>query len=102
MFSYIQIPRSISPLAEKVLLVLIFTLTLFLSCIDMQQVFSIGVTHFTDTAYLFRIKWTGGVGVLGTGVVHAVGQTFFGDRLIKVGPLGPLYSVKGMSAPSDR
>jgi hypothetical protein len=87
MFSYIQ---HRTPLLEKLLLLFCFTLGLFLSCIDMYQVFQIGVKHFTDTKYVFQIKWTEGVNAIVTGGIHAVVQGFFGVRLVKVSRKSPL------------
>lgn len=87
MFSYIQYR---TPLLEKLLLIVCFTLGLFLSCIDMYQVFQIGVKRFMDTKYVFQTKWTEGVNAIITGGIHAVVQGFFGVRLVKVSRQGPL------------
>jgi hypothetical protein len=97
MYTYLQTPTrhststSPKPLPlrlryrlEKPLILICFLLTLFLSCIDMYEVYEIGIPHFTDTLFLYEIKWPEGVGAIGNGLVHSVVQGWFGARLVKV------------------
>ena len=93
MYTYLQTHTRKLP-RERPVLILTFILTLFLSSIDMYQVYLIGIPHFTDTLYVYEKRWVEGVGSVGVGVGHLIMQGGFGGRLVQVSTLGTLEGRK--------
>lgn len=81
MFSYFRCP---APIWERATICTLFIFGLFLSAINMETMYTVGVLHFMDFNALTKKYWEDPMNCTLTAVVIAVTQTFFAFRLAKV------------------